>query len=105
MRKTLVRPDRFSLALLMAFVTLAAIFAWLLRLATTGVWWAATISAGMMVLFLPFLFYGVAYAILSPFGALNEMLDKKAVVPQSPFATDRMPEKLIELPPDVDQAH
>ncbi len=105
MMKRLVRPDRFSLALLMTFVTLAVIFAWLLRLATNGTWWATTLSAWMMVLFLPFFFYGLAFAVLYPFGALNEMLDQKSTVPQSPFATDRLPEKLIELPPDVDQAH
>lgn len=100
-----MRADHFSLWKLMSLVTGAVVFAWLMQLSVRGSWVATVFASAMMIIALPFALYILAFMVVYPFGMLNEFIEKQSVVPQSPFANDRLPERMVELPPDAEQAH
>ncbi|MCU0707225.1 MAG: hypothetical protein MUF23_02940 [Pirellula sp.] len=58
----------------------------------------------LAMVILPFLLFGIAFAILLPLGVIDAMARESAAPAASPFATDRLPDQQV-LPSNHEPSH
>jgi membrane glycosyltransferase len=88
--------ERYSIRVMLLLMTLSAVYAAVTVMAGQGVAWASIVSAVIAFMAIPFGLYAIAFLIVFPFGSLNEFVAKQTELPDSPFASDRLPDQQIQ---------
>ena len=90
--------NKLTLRSLFVITTLAAVMLMLVRLAVASSGENAMIALLVMLLIpiVTFALFGIVFLLLLPVGVIASLSTESAARAESPFAQDRLPEKLIE---------